>query len=82
MCNFARIAKSLTELVNKRQDFVLDRIQQQTSETMYILIFAPILGFHKFTEPFTLATDASSKVPEAVLLQRFDGMLLPIGYTS
>lgn len=81
--NFANIAKPLTKLTKKDEQF----IWTQECETSFnalktILITEPLLIYPDFSKKFILSTDASNIAIGAVLGQLINGVEHPIAYAS
>jgi hypothetical protein len=80
---FAEIAKPLTELTRKDQQFIWGQRQQQAfEETKEWLCTTPVLAYSDFNLPFILTTDASKIPVAAILSQVQDGVERPITYAS
>jgi hypothetical protein len=81
--DFAQIAKPLTVLARKDQEFTWGPKQQEAFERMKEkLCTPPVLAFPNFELPFILSTDASQTALGAILSQVQDGIERPIGYAS
>ena len=81
--NFAKIAAPLTTLQSKLVKFVWSPECQEAFDTLKSkLITTPILTKAKMQREFELHTDASEYHVGAVLMQREDDGLHPIGYFS
>ena len=80
---FAKIAKPLTILLKKNQDFKWTNKEQEAFEKFKeILSTQPILQYPDFNSEFVLTTDASNFAIGAVLSQGEIGKDLPIAYAS
>jgi transposase InsO family protein len=81
--NFAEIAKPLTSLTRKNQNFVWGPSQQEAFERMKDkLCTTPVLAYPNFKLPFILTCDASKLAVGAVLTQVQDGAERSIAYAS
>jgi hypothetical protein len=81
--NFAEVAKPLTELTRKNQEFAWGPNQQEAFQDMkHRLCSAPVLAYPNFKLPFILATDASRTALGAILAQVQDGVEKPVAYAS
>jgi hypothetical protein len=81
--DFAQIAKSLTLLTRKNQEFTWGPKQQEAFETLKDrLCTTPVLAYPNFSLPFILTTDASKMAVGAILSQVQDGIERPISYAS
>jgi hypothetical protein len=81
--DFAQIAKSLTLLTRKKQEFTWGPKQQEAFEMLkYRLCTTPVLAYPNFSLPFILTTDASETAEGAILSQVQDGVERPISYAS
>src|SRR6266498_1425159 len=68
---FAKIAKPMTELMTKRQEFKWNREAQEAFEKLKkLMIQAPILAYPNEEKEFILITDASGTGLGAVLSQK------------
>lgn len=68
--NLSKIAKPLTDLSEKDIPFMwTDRQQSSFEELKHKLCTAPVLGYPKYDEIFTLTTDASNEGIGAILSQ-------------
>jgi len=80
---FAELAKPLTMLTRKDEQFSWDPLQQQAFDSMKeMLCTAPVLAHPNLGLPFTLTTDASKIAVAAILSQVQDGVERPIAYAS
>ena len=80
---FATIAKPLTELTSKSQDFVWNsECENAFRELKSRMVRAPVLAYPDFEKEFTLTTDASDVGLGAVLSQQFVGRERVIAYGS
>jgi hypothetical protein len=80
---FAEIAKPLTELTQKGEEFMWTPLRQKHfDELKKKLTTAPVLAYPEFQVPFILSTDASSKAIAAVLSQVQGGAERPTAYAS
>ena len=80
--NFAEIARPLTQLTKKGQEFSWGTRQQEAFEGLKEkLCTAPVLAYPNFKLPFIL-TDASKTAVAAILSQVQDGIERPIAYCS
>ncbi|KAJ4438400.1 hypothetical protein ANN_14345 [Periplaneta americana] len=84
ICNFAEIAKPLTNLRKKKNvKFEWTDEQQQAFDTLRDASCGePILKFYDFKYHFILATDASGVAVGAVLSQKIGDVEHPIAYAS
>ena len=81
--DFAELAKPLTTLTRKDQEFTLGSSQQQTFEKLKTrLCTTQVMAYPDFSKPFILATDASGIAIAAILSQIQDGIERPLAYTS
>lgn len=81
--DFSKIARPLTKLLRKDQEFIWSEGQQTAFEFFKnALISKPILQFPDFTKEFILTTDASQYAIGAILSQGELGKDLPIAYAS
>jgi hypothetical protein len=81
--NFAEIAKPLTTVTKKEVPFKWTVEQQQAFDKLkQILSTEPLLIYPDFSQPFTVACDASTKAVGAVLSQMRNGEDRPIAYCS
>lgn len=73
----------MTNLLKEKEPFLwtID-CQSSFAQMKQALITAPVLVKAQMTEPFELFTDASLEHVGAVLMQRLDGQLKPVGYFS
>lgn len=77
--NFGVIARPLTELLKKGQQFIWTPVTEQAFQLLKeALISAPVLALPNFNLPFVIETDASEKGIGAVLQQQGH----PIAYVS
>src|SRR6266542_14102 len=81
---FAKIAKPMTELMTKRQEFKWNKEAQEAFERLKkIMIQAPILAYPNEEKEFILITDASETGLGAVLSQKDEkGREVVMEYTS
>ena len=81
--DFAKIAKPLTRLLKKNQDFKWSNKEQEAFEKFKeILTNQPLLQYPDFDREFILTTDASNYAIGAVLSQGEIGNDLPVAYAS
>lgn len=81
--NFAKIAIPLNKLLRKNEKFNWSQECQDSFETLKQSLLTPtILQYPDFTKEFTLTTDASDYACGAVLSQNYNGVELPIAFTS
>ena len=82
--NFATIAASLTELLQKKQKFMWTPSCQAAFEKIKaVLLMAPVLGAPDFSKLFKLLVDASDIADGGVLLQEDShGIDHPVCYFS
>jgi hypothetical protein len=81
--DFAEIAKPLTQLTRKGQEFTWGPRQQEAFEGLkQKLCNPPVLAYPNFKLPFILTTDASKAAVAAILSQVQDGIERPIAYAS
>jgi len=81
--NFAAIAKPLTTLTRKDQEFIWRPSQQEAFENLKSrLCSTPVLAYPNFKLPFILTTDASKVAIAAILSQVEDGVERPVAYAS
>jgi len=77
------VAKPLTKLTRKNEEFIWSPSQQETFEDMKVrLCTTPVLAYPNFELPFILTTDASKVGVAAILSQVQDGVQRPIAYAS
>ena len=82
---FATIAAPLNDLLRKGQPekIIWGEPQEKAFSTLKEYLLAePVLKLPDLERPFVLRTDASGSGIGAVILQKFDGMLHPVGYAS
>lgn len=80
---FSKIAKPLTNLLKKDNDFKWEEREQESFEILKnALCQEPILQYPDFTKPFLLTTDASGTAIGAILSQGQIGKDQPISYAS
>lgn len=81
--NFSGIAVPLTELTKAKTKF---RWTTQAEDAFVklksMLVSAPVLAMPDYSQPFSIACDASDVAIGAVLTQEIDGAEHPIGYFS
>jgi len=83
VCNFAKLAKPLTNLTKQYVPFEwTSECQKAFEELKRILSTEPLLIYPDFPQPFIVACDASTKGLGAVLSQLRDGEERPIAYCS
>ena len=84
ICNFAQLAKPLTDLLKGKTKFSWSSDCQEAFNNLKgVLCEFPILRLPDFSKPFILACDASQVAVGAVLFQEGeDGQEWPIGYFS
>jgi hypothetical protein len=81
--DFAEVAKPLTQLTRKNQQFVWGKDQQQAFEEMkHRLTTTPVLAYPNFELSFILTTDASKIAVAAILSQVQGGIERPVSYAS
>ena len=81
--NFAEIARPMTELTRKEQQFTWESKQQEAFQSMKDrLCNAPVLAYPNFKLPFVFSADASRFSLGAMLSQVQDGLERPICYAS
>jgi len=81
--NFAEIAKPLTALTRKNQEFAWGPTQQDAFDSLKRkLSTTPVLAFPNFGLPFILTTDAYKVAVAAVLSQVQDGVERTIAFAS
>jgi hypothetical protein len=81
--NFAQIAKHLTVLTRKDQEFTWGPKQHAAFECMKEKLFTPtVLDCQNFELSFILSTGASQTTFGAILSQVQNGVARPIGYAS
>jgi len=81
--DFAALAKPLTSLIQKDQEFIWGPSQLQAFEGLkYKLCQTPVLAYPDFSQPFILKTDARKIAVAAVLSQVQEGIERPIAYAS
>ncbi len=81
--NYSTIAAPLCELLKKNEKFEWSPRQQEAFEKIKtVLTTAPILACPDFTQPFTLATDASEVGIGAILSQNLEGKEKVIAYAN
>jgi len=83
MPNFASIAKHLTTLTRKDQEFIWGTSQQEAFESLKSRLNSnPVLAYPNFKLPFILTTEASKVAIAAILSQVQDGVEQSIAYAS
>ena len=83
MPNCAKIARHLTKLLHKGQEFIWDeKTEQAFNELKDRLCNPPVLAFPDFAQPFIITTDASNYGISAILSQGKIGEDIPIAYAS
>jgi hypothetical protein len=80
--NFAELAKPLTTLTRKNQEFQLWFQTPRGILTLKEKLCNPFLAYPDFKLPFILTTDASKTVVIAILCQVQNGQERPIAYIS
>lgn len=81
--NFAEVAHPLIKLTSTKSRFVWNQEQQMAFVSLQNIFFKePFLQQPNFEKKFFLNTDASAVAIGAVLLQEFEGQLLPVAYYS
>lgn len=81
--NFAELAQPLTELNRKRVNFEWKEKHQKAFERLKNCLITPhILQYPDFEKEFIIKVDASSLGCAGVLLQKHDGIDLPVAYFS
>jgi len=81
--NFAEVAKPLTILTRKDQNFIWGPTQKEAFEDLKnTLNTNPVLDYPNFELPFILTTDAYKVAVTAILSQVQDGVEKPIAYAS
>jgi hypothetical protein len=80
--NFAEIAKPLTVLTRKDQEFKCGPQQQEAFQSKDRLCAAPVLAYLNFSQPFTLTTDPSKRALGAILSQVQDRLERPLASAS
>lgn len=81
--DFAGIARPLNDLLRKDQPFIWEDKQRIAFETLKRgLTSAPLLKHPDLDKQFILETDSSDFALGEVLLQEYDGKLLPVAYAS
>jgi hypothetical protein len=81
--DFAKLAKPLTTLIRKNQEFLWVPNQQEAFDNLKNgLCTTPVLAFPDFSRPFILTSDARKIAVAAVLSQVQDGVERPIAYAS
>ena len=82
--NFSTVAKSMTQLLKKDQQFVgTKECQDAFNKIKGLLISAPVLAVPNFSKPFILTTDISDVGIRVVLMQEDEkGIDHPLGYFS
>jgi hypothetical protein len=79
--NFAEIAKPLSQLTRKGQEFSWGPRQQEDFESLKEkLCITSVLGYPNFKLPFILTTDGSKTAIGAILSQIQDGVERPLAY--
>ena len=83
MSNVAAIAKPLTKLTRKDQEFIwVPRRQETIGNLKSRLCSTPVLDYPNFKLPYILTTDASKVAIAAILSQVQVGVERPIAYAS
>ncbi|KAL7287676.1 hypothetical protein TKK_0018073 [Trichogramma kaykai] len=81
--NFGKIAKPMTQLLKKEEDFLWTPDCDTAFNTLkQILCEAPLLTYPDFSKPFIITTDASGYAVGGILSQGETGKEKPIAYTS
>jgi hypothetical protein len=81
--DFAELAKPLTTLTRKDQEFTWSQSQQAAFQKLKTrLCTPPVLAYPDFSQRFILTTDASKIAVAAVLSQTQNGMERPVAYAS
>lgn len=81
--DYAKIAKPLTKLLQKKTLFEWNDDAKQSFQTLKeMLCTAPILQFPDLSQPYNITTDASGYAIGGVLSQGLIGRDRPIAYTS
>jgi len=81
--NFAEVAKSLTILTRKNQEFTWVASQQHAFQSLNDkLCTTPVLAYPNFKLPFILTTDASNIAVAAILSRVQNGVERPISFSS
>lgn len=81
--NFAEFAQPLTDLTRKRVDFEWTEKHQNAFERLKKFLVTPhILQYPDFEKEFIIKVDASGLGCAGVLLQKHDGIDLPVAYFS
>ena len=83
--NFSTIAQPLTDITRKRSPNKIrwtKECQNSLDKIKEVLISEPILRVPVLSKPFIVQSDASTKGIGAVLLQEYNGTLLPCHYAS
>ena len=81
--NFAEIAKPLSQLTRKGQDFTWGTRQQEAFESLKDKLFTtPVLGYPNYKLPFILITDRNKTTIGAILSQIQYGMKRLLAYAS
>lgn len=81
--NFSKIAKPLTELLKKDNEFAWQKEQADAfTQLRDALCTEPVLQYPDFTKPFVVTTDASGYAIGGILSQGPVGKDSPIAYTS
>ena len=81
--DYAKIAVPLTNLLREKEPFLWSTDCQSSFEKLkQVLVTAPVLVKAQMTKPFELFTDASQDHVGAVLMQKLEDQLKPIGYFS
>lgn len=81
--NFSKVARSLTDLLKKDEEFNWKEEQEQAfTQLRNALCTEPVLQYPDFTKPFIVTTDASGYAIGGILSQGPIGKDAPIAYTS
>lgn len=81
--SFAEIAKPLSDLTRKREEFRWTEVHQKAFEKLKNSLISPkILQYPDFEKQFIIKVDASSLGCAGVLLQEKNGIDMPIAYFS
>lgn len=81
--DFAKLARTLTNLTRKSQEFLWGSIQKEAFENLKTwLCTSPVLSYPDFSQPFILTKDASGIVVAAVLSHVQGVVERPLAFAS
>lgn len=81
--SFSDLVAPLIEITKPKLKFVWDNEQESAFQALQKIFFnEPVLHLPNWDEKFYVNTDASKQAISAVLMQKRNGMLLPVAYYS